>query len=57
MILQELLRIQDQHGYLPRKQMAELAERLAIPLYRVHEVATFFPHFRVFASDAEEVQR
>ena len=54
MILQELLQIQDRHGYLPRKQMAELAERLAVPLYRVHEVATFFPHFRVFASDAEE---
>jgi NADH:ubiquinone oxidoreductase subunit F (NADH-binding)/NADH:ubiquinone oxidoreductase subunit E len=54
MIVQELLRLQDTYGYLPRKQMAMLANRLSVPLYRVHEVATFFPHFTVFASDDEE---
>lgn len=54
MILQELLRLQDRHGYLPRRQLAALANRLGIPLFRVHEVATFYPHFHVFASDEEE---
>jgi formate dehydrogenase beta subunit len=54
MIVQELLRLQERHGFVPRRQMARLADRLAVPLYRVHEVASFFPHFHVFASDAEE---
>ena len=54
MIVQELLRLQEQHGFVPRRQMARLADRLAVPLYRIHEVASFFPHFHVFASDADE---
>ena len=54
MIVQELLRLQERHGFVPRRQMAELADRLAVPLYRVHEVASFFPHFTLFGSDAEE---
>ncbi len=54
MIVQELLRLQERHGYVPRRHMAELADRLAVPLYRVHEVASFFPHFKVFRSDDEE---
>jgi NADH:ubiquinone oxidoreductase subunit F (NADH-binding)/NADH:ubiquinone oxidoreductase subunit E len=54
MIVQELLRIQQRHGYVPRRQMAELADRLAVPLYRVHEVASFYPHFHVFRSAEEE---
>jgi NADH:ubiquinone oxidoreductase subunit F (NADH-binding)/NADH:ubiquinone oxidoreductase subunit E len=56
MILQELLRLQDRFGYLPRRELLSLARRLAVPLYRVHEVASFYPHFRVFPSDAEEAQ-
>jgi NADH:ubiquinone oxidoreductase subunit F (NADH-binding)/NADH:ubiquinone oxidoreductase subunit E len=54
MIVQELLRLQERHGYVPRRHMAELADRLAVPLYRVHEVASFFPHFKVFRSDDDE---
>ena len=54
MIVQELLRLQEQHGFVPRRQMTELADRLAVPLYRVHEVASFFPHFKVFRSEEEE---
>lgn len=54
MIVQELLRLQDTFGYLPRKQLAALANRLSVPLYRVHEVATFFPHFTVFPTDEDE---
>jgi NADH:ubiquinone oxidoreductase subunit F (NADH-binding)/NADH:ubiquinone oxidoreductase subunit E len=54
MIVQELLHLQSRHGYLPRQQLAALADRLKVPLYRIHEVASFFPHFHVFKSDEEE---
>lgn len=54
MIVQELLQLQSRFGYVPRRQMAALADRLAVPLYRIHEVASFFPHFHVFRSEDEE---
>jgi NADH:ubiquinone oxidoreductase subunit F (NADH-binding)/NADH:ubiquinone oxidoreductase subunit E len=55
MIVQELLRLQERYGYVPRRDMTELANRLAVPLYRVHEVASFFPHFKTFHSPEEEL--
>ncbi|HZL88561.1 MAG TPA: NADH-ubiquinone oxidoreductase-F iron-sulfur binding region domain-containing protein [Pirellulaceae bacterium] len=54
MIVQELLHLQSRHGYLPRQQLVALADRLKVPLYRIHEVASFFPHFHVFQSDEKE---
>src|SRR5262245_43400854 len=45
MIVQQLNRIQARHGYLPRESLVALAERLAVPLYRVQEVVSFFPHY------------
>ncbi len=47
MIVQELYKIQNQHGYLPRVELEGLAQRLATPLYRIQEVVSFFPHFRI----------
>jgi len=29
-----------------RGELSEVADRLGVPLYRVHEVASFYPHFR-----------
>jgi NADH:ubiquinone oxidoreductase subunit F (NADH-binding)/NADH:ubiquinone oxidoreductase subunit E len=46
MIIRELQRIQHARGFLPRDELAAVAERLAVPLFRVHEVASFFPAFR-----------
>ena len=46
MIVQELYKIQNRHGYLPRAELEGLAQRLATPLYRIEEVVSFFPHFR-----------
>lgn len=46
MILQELHRIQDRYGYLPRSELMALADRLSLPLYRLQEVISFYPHFR-----------
>src|SRR5262249_51457167 len=47
MIVQALHEIQRQHRYLPRSELKALARRLNVPLYRIQEVASFFPHFRL----------
>src|SRR6476659_2994952 len=46
MIVQQLNQIQSRFGYLPRESLVALGERLAVPLYRIEEVVSFFPHFR-----------
>ena len=46
MILQQLSQIQARCGYLPRGELVALADRLAVPLYRIEEVVSFYPHFR-----------
>ncbi len=47
MIVQELHKIQKAHGHLPRQELVALAARLQTPLYRLQEVASFFPHFHL----------
>jgi NADH:ubiquinone oxidoreductase subunit F (NADH-binding)/NADH:ubiquinone oxidoreductase subunit E len=47
MIVQALHEIQDEHGYLPKSELKSLAARTGVPLYRLQEVASFFPHFRL----------
>lgn len=47
MIVQALREIQDHHGYLPREELERLSVRISTPLYRLQEVASFFPHFRM----------
>lgn len=47
MIIDALKEIQLQHGYLPAEALQELSRRLNIPLYRLHGVASFYPHFRL----------
>jgi NADH:ubiquinone oxidoreductase subunit F (NADH-binding)/NADH:ubiquinone oxidoreductase subunit E len=56
MIIQELRLIQDHCGYLPEAELRALAERLRVPLYRLHEVASFYPHYRLQPPPAVEVQ-
>src|SRR5690349_19214045 len=56
MIVRELQRIQAEFGYLPREKLAAVAKALTIPLYRVQEVASFFPHFRSSPPADVEVQ-
>ena len=46
MIVQALHDIQHRHGYLPRPELVLLADRIDTPLFRIEEVASFFPHFR-----------
>ena len=56
MIVQELYRIQSQHGFLPRQELVALADRLALPLYRVQEVVSFFPHYHTKLPPKIEIQ-
>jgi len=42
-----LHRIQDRFGYLKPEALREYAEEANVPQYRLQEVASFFPHFRL----------
>jgi NADH:ubiquinone oxidoreductase subunit F (NADH-binding)/NADH:ubiquinone oxidoreductase subunit E len=47
LIFDDLRAIQNQYGYLPAEQLAALSERTSMPLYRIHGVADFYPHFHL----------
>lgn len=56
MIIHELHAIQSQYGYLPTTELRALSQRLRVPLYRLHSVASFYPHFRLQPPPAVAVQ-
>jgi NADH:ubiquinone oxidoreductase subunit F (NADH-binding)/NADH:ubiquinone oxidoreductase subunit E len=56
MLIDELRVIQREHGYLPVEALRVLAERAQIPLYQLHGVASFYPHFRLTPPPAVEVR-
>ena len=45
-IVAQLRQIQRAHGYIPAAALRELSERTGAPLYTLHGVVSFFPHFR-----------
>ena len=47
MIFDDLRAIQSQYGYLPGDQLEALSKRIDVPLYRIHGVADFYPHFHL----------
>jgi formate dehydrogenase beta subunit len=47
LIFDDLREIQSQYGYLPPEQLQELSQRTKTPLYRIHGVADFYPHFHL----------
>jgi NADH:ubiquinone oxidoreductase subunit F (NADH-binding)/NADH:ubiquinone oxidoreductase subunit E len=56
-IVQELQEIQERCGYLPKAELEALSKRLKkVPLHRIHEVASFFPHFRLTAPPTLDVK-
>lgn len=60
MLLQRLVAIQDRDGYLRREAMEELVSELRrdgvqIKLRHLHELASFYPHFRLSPPPAVEV--
>ena len=56
MIVQELHHIQERCGYLPVEELQALAKRLGVPLHRVHEVASFYPLYRLQPPPAVDVK-
>jgi NADH:ubiquinone oxidoreductase subunit F (NADH-binding)/NADH:ubiquinone oxidoreductase subunit E len=55
-IFEELKAIQRQHGYLPQEELEALSRRLKTPLYRLHGVASFYPHFHLQPPARAEVR-
>jgi formate dehydrogenase/NADH-quinone oxidoreductase subunit F len=47
LIFDDLREIQSQYGYLPLDQLQQLSQRTSTPLYRIHGVADFYPHFHL----------
>ena len=47
MIVQELQKIQERCGWLPPEELSGLSSRLAVPLHRLHEVASYYPLYRL----------
>ena len=46
-IVPELQRIQKEFGYLEREALEGFSKASGVPLYRLQEVASFFPHFQL----------
>jgi NADH:ubiquinone oxidoreductase subunit F (NADH-binding)/NADH:ubiquinone oxidoreductase subunit E len=46
-IVAQLRAIQRAHGFIPAAELRELSERTSTPLSQLHEVVSFFPHFRI----------
>jgi len=47
LIFTKLREIQRQFGYLPADELKALASKIDVPLYRLHGVASFYPHFHL----------
>lgn len=47
LLVPALHRIQQQFGYLKREALEEFSNQTGVPLYRLHAVASFFPHFQL----------
>src|SRR4051812_39968610 len=47
LLVPALHRIQHQFGYLKREALEEYSKETGVPLYRLHAVASFFPHFQL----------
>jgi NADH:ubiquinone oxidoreductase subunit F (NADH-binding)/NADH:ubiquinone oxidoreductase subunit E len=46
-IFDELRAIQLRHGFLPKAELQALSARTQTPLYQIHSVASFYPHFHL----------
>ena len=47
MIFDDLRAIQTRHGFLPKAELESLSQRTQTPLYQIHSVASFYPHFHL----------
>ena len=56
MIFDDLRAIQLRHGFLPKAELELLSSRTQTPLYQIHSVASFYPHFHLAAPARAEVR-
>jgi NADH:ubiquinone oxidoreductase subunit F (NADH-binding)/NADH:ubiquinone oxidoreductase subunit E len=55
-IFDELRAIQLRFGYLPKAELEALSDRTQTPLYQLHSVASFYPHFHLMPPAKAEVR-
>jgi formate dehydrogenase beta subunit len=55
-IFDDLRAIQLRHGFLPRTELESLSSRTQTPLYQIHGVASFYPHFHLEPPARAEVR-
>lgn len=55
-IFDELRAIQLRFGYLPKAELEALSERTQTPLYQIHSVSSFYPHFHLTPPAKAEVR-
>ncbi|MGA2812600.1 MAG: NAD(P)H-dependent oxidoreductase subunit E [Candidatus Acidiferrum sp.] len=56
MIFDDLRAIQLRHGFLPKAELEALSQRTQVPLYQIHSVASFYPHFHLAMPARAEVR-
>jgi formate dehydrogenase beta subunit len=54
-IFDDLRAIQLRLGYLPKAELENLSQRTQTPLYQIHSVASFYPHFHLVPPAKAEV--
>src|SRR6266568_204257 len=55
-IFDDLRAIQLRHGFLPKAELEGLSQRTQTPLYQIHSVASFYPHFHLVPPPKAEIR-
>src|SRR5207245_555632 len=55
-IFDDLWAIQLRHGFLPKAELEGLSQRTQTPLYQIHSVASFYPHFHLAPPPKAEIR-
>ena len=56
MIFDDLRAIQLRYGFLPTAELEGLSQRTHTPLYQLHSVASFYPHFHLAPPAKAEIR-
>jgi NADH:ubiquinone oxidoreductase subunit E len=55
-IFDDLRAIQLRHGFLPKAELEGLSQRTQTPLYQIHSIASFYPHFHLAPPPKAEIR-
>jgi NADH:ubiquinone oxidoreductase subunit F (NADH-binding)/NADH:ubiquinone oxidoreductase subunit E len=55
-IFDDLRAIQLRYGFLPKAELQGLSQRTQTPLYQIHSVASFYPHFHLVPPPKAEIR-